>query len=83
MGLTLYYMGISHPSNAARLMLDYKGLAYRRVDVRPGFQPSSRAFTGSQRSRFRHSSSTPPCKRRRVGASARYSPCRATSSAGR
>ncbi len=39
MALTLYYMRISHPSNAARLMLDHKGLAYRRVDVRPGFQP--------------------------------------------
>jgi len=36
--LTLYYLGISHPANAARLMLDYKGLAYRRVDVRPGSQ---------------------------------------------
>jgi glutathione S-transferase len=38
-GLTLYHLAISHPSNAARLMLDYKGLAYRRVDVRPGSQP--------------------------------------------
>ncbi|MGH2833089.1 MAG: glutathione S-transferase family protein [Solirubrobacteraceae bacterium] len=46
MGLTLYYMGISHPSNAARLMLDYKGLAYRRVDVRPGFQPFSTRLHG-------------------------------------
>jgi glutathione S-transferase len=36
--LTLYYLGISHPANAARLMLDYKGLAYRRVDLRPGSQ---------------------------------------------
>jgi glutathione S-transferase len=36
--LKLYYVAISHPANAARLMLDYKGLAYRRVDLRPGFQ---------------------------------------------
>lgn len=36
--LKLYYVEISHPSNTARLMLDYKGLAYRRVDIRPGFQ---------------------------------------------
>jgi glutathione S-transferase len=36
--LKLYYVEVSHPANAARLMLDYKGLAYRRVDIRPGFQ---------------------------------------------
>jgi glutathione S-transferase len=37
--LKLYYVEISNPANAARLMLDYKGLAYRRVDIKSGFQP--------------------------------------------
>lgn len=38
MALTLYYGEISQPSNAARLMLDYKGIDYRRHDIRAGFQ---------------------------------------------
>jgi glutathione S-transferase len=37
--LTLYYARISHPSNAARLMLEHKGLPFRLVDIRPGMQP--------------------------------------------
>lgn len=36
--LTLYYVGISHPSNAARLMLEHKHLSFRLVKIRPGFQ---------------------------------------------
>jgi glutathione S-transferase len=39
LGLKLYYVAISHPANAARLMLDYKGLDYERVDIRSGLQP--------------------------------------------
>jgi glutathione S-transferase len=38
MGLTLYYGEVSHPANAARLMLDYKGIDYHRRDIRAGFQ---------------------------------------------
>jgi glutathione S-transferase len=38
MGLTLYYSEVSHPANAARLMLDYKGIDYHRRDIRAGFQ---------------------------------------------
>lgn len=38
MALTLYYGEVSHPANAARLMLDYKGIDYRRHDIRAGFQ---------------------------------------------
>lgn len=39
MKVKLYYLEISHPSNAACLMLDHKGLEYERVDLRPGLQP--------------------------------------------
>src|SRR5437764_10863421 len=35
MAVTLYWMAISHPSQAARKMLDLKGLDYGVVDVRP------------------------------------------------
>ena len=38
MRLKLYFVEISHPAQAARLMLDHKRLEYRRVDIRPGFQ---------------------------------------------
>ncbi len=38
MGLTLYYSEVSHPANAARLMLDHKGIDYHRRDIRAGFQ---------------------------------------------
>jgi glutathione S-transferase len=38
MALTLYYGEVSHPANAARLMLDYKGIDYHRRDIRAGFQ---------------------------------------------
>lgn len=34
----LYGMAISHPANAARLMLEHKGIAYDLVDVMPGSQ---------------------------------------------
>lgn len=32
-GITLYGLPISHPVRAAREMLDYKGLAYKRIDL--------------------------------------------------
>ncbi|MFN7971556.1 MAG: glutathione S-transferase [Acidobacteriota bacterium] len=35
MDVTLYVVPGSHPSMAARLMLDHKGVAYRRVDLVP------------------------------------------------
>lgn len=35
MAIVLYWMAISHPSQAARKMLDLKGIDYRAVDVRP------------------------------------------------
>jgi glutathione S-transferase len=38
MGLKLYYVAISTPSNTARLMLEYKGLDYKRVDITVGWQ---------------------------------------------
>lgn len=31
--ITLYGLPISHPVRAAREMLDYKGLAYKRIDL--------------------------------------------------
>lgn len=34
----LYGMSISHPANAARLMLDHKGIPYDLVEVQPGTQ---------------------------------------------
>jgi glutathione S-transferase len=39
LNLKFYYVSVSHPANAARLMLDYKRLPYRLVEIRPGFQP--------------------------------------------
>jgi glutathione S-transferase len=38
MGARLYGMGISHPANAARLMLQHKGIEYETVMVPPGMQ---------------------------------------------
>jgi glutathione S-transferase len=38
-GIRLYYMAISHPANAARLMLEHKGLEFETHTVRPGLQP--------------------------------------------
>jgi glutathione S-transferase len=38
MGVVLYSIGISHPSLAARKMLELKGVDYRRVDVVPSAQ---------------------------------------------
>jgi len=35
----LYWFSISHPAQAARLMLDRKEIDYRRVDVMPGIHP--------------------------------------------
>jgi glutathione S-transferase len=35
MGVVLYWMSISHPSQAVRKMLDVKGIDYERVDIRP------------------------------------------------
>jgi glutathione S-transferase len=34
----LYSMAISHPGNAARLMLEHKGIAFDLVDILPGLQ---------------------------------------------
>jgi glutathione S-transferase len=36
--VALYWMAISHPSQAVRRMLDLKGVDYELVDVRPGSQ---------------------------------------------
>ena len=45
MSITLYSMDISHPAQAAALMLDHKGLEYRVVSVPTGMQPFAlRAF---------------------------------------
>src|SRR5688500_2727253 len=38
MDVTLYSMSISHPARAAGLMLAYKGIEPRRVEVMPGSQ---------------------------------------------
>ena len=38
MGITLYSMEISHPARAVGLMLDHKGLEYKRVDIPTGMQ---------------------------------------------
>src|ERR1700742_760839 len=39
MAVTLYAIPISNPSNAARAMLAYKGIAHRLVKFPPGFHP--------------------------------------------
>ncbi len=36
MDLRLYVIPASHPAMTARLMLDYKGIAYKRTDLMPG-----------------------------------------------
>ena len=35
----LYSMSLSHPSQAARLMLERKGIEHRVVELLPGFHP--------------------------------------------
>jgi glutathione S-transferase len=35
----LYHMDVSHPSTAARMMLDRKGVAYETREIRPSLQP--------------------------------------------
>lgn len=37
--ITLYWFPISHPAQAARRMLDFKGLSYRKVTVPAGLHP--------------------------------------------
>jgi glutathione S-transferase len=39
MGATLYFVEISHPSHAARLMLEHKGVDHRIVRLLPGTHP--------------------------------------------
>jgi glutathione S-transferase len=48
---TLYVFPGSHPCRSAMLMLDLKGIAYRRVDLLPGLHPLGvrlRGFPGSR-----------------------------------
>jgi cation diffusion facilitator CzcD-associated flavoprotein CzcO/glutathione S-transferase len=44
--ITLYWFPISHPAQAARRMLDYKGLEYRKVTIPTGLQPIAMRLYG-------------------------------------
>ena len=49
MSATLYSISLSHPANAARLMLEHKGIEHRVVNVLPGVHPMlmrARGFRG-------------------------------------
>ena len=49
MGITLYSMEISHPARAAGLMLDYKGLEHKSVNIPTGMQPFALRAAGFRR----------------------------------
>ena len=46
MRVRLYWMAISHPSNAARLMLEHKGIEHEIVEVSPGMQAARMRLAG-------------------------------------
>ncbi len=49
MAATLYSLALSHPSRAAHLMLEHKGIEHRVVDLLPGMHPAlvrARGFRG-------------------------------------
>ena len=51
----LYSLSLSHPSQAARLMLERKGIEHEVVDTAPGMHPVVGAAAGASAAR--------PCRR--------------------